>query len=171
MIYNFLKEHNTNNKFGLLYNTFSMWCLNIYILLSIFKYYGRTNSDFFTNIDLSIKLLVCSCSIFGTYIMEIYRKQWGEYYKVSDYCIFLSNLIIHILPLIYIITNIKKYSISNNNKIVIVLYSSIFSIIYLSKYNLKEIYPVVRYTHTEMIMIYIIIYFLSFFITIGCNII
>ena len=120
--------------------------LIIMLLLTLFN---------INNWDISLLFgLVISACILGIYTSIVYFEQFKNKYKLSTLMFILSNILLHICPLFYII-NVKVHNL---------LYSLLFtfSIIVLYSYLFhNKIHAIYAYIPTYNFLLFIVISIIS----------
>ena len=95
-----------------IFSFFTIWSLTLYILyLFIINNTNYIPSLWITNFIIS---LIITIGIYGTIIIHYNKQKIIKKYKVSTIEVILTDLLIHILPLIHVLYNKNKYiSMSN----------------------------------------------------------
>ena len=127
-------------------NYFTIWGLIFHGFLLIIGVKYINNGIF-----IASNLLILNNSIIGTFIMNKYKKKWMLHTNMPSYMVFLSDLITHIIPLIYILFSYNIFLSNFYDLFYLLLTITIFPLIYLKFNNPVRIYKATNWNLEDFI--------------------
>lgn len=135
---------------------FTLWCLISYIIVVVcFKKYKI--------IHMISTCFLLSSSILGMYIIRNYIKSWEDKYNIDRCWIIFMDIIVHLLPLIYVccyeINTLPLIKCFNSDDYYVgYLYVQLFIVTYLYFVDPRKIYHVLQINTEGFVITYMVVF-------------
>jgi hypothetical protein len=123
-----------------IFSFFTTWVFILFVALITFR------KNFNARHEKMIICMTLSCSILGFYIVRRYYDKIPDEYKNI---VNITDIICHILPLVYILFFIKKRYVSN--RIEMFLWPLLFGLYYSMFYKPSKVYNITGWSDQDLI--------------------
>ena len=123
-----------------IFSFFTTWVFVLFCTLILFRQKFNVRHE---------KMIICmtlACGILGFYIVRRYYDKIPDKYKTI---INITDIVCHILPVIYILFIMKKRYVTNN--IEMFLWPLLFGLYYSTMYKPSEVYSITGWTDQDLI--------------------
>ena len=123
-----------------IFSFFTTWVFVLFCTLILFRQKFNVRHE---------KMIICmtlACGILGFYIVRRYYDKIPDEYKTI---INITDIVCHILPIIYILFIMKKRYVTNN--IEMFLWPLLFGLYYSTMYKPSEVYSITGWTDQDLI--------------------